>query len=134
MPKNTDGWDSYNVNGLTVATAWVNNGDDCFSPKPNTSNILVTNIYCNGSHGISMGSIGQYPGIKDIIENAWIENVTMLNAQNGARLKSWAGEDVGYGYIRNITYKNFYSKNVDWPIVLDSCYFDVNEVCFFANL
>ena len=121
------------MDGLTVATAWVNNGDDCFSPKPNTSNILVTNIYCNGSHGISMGSIGQYPGVKDFIENAWIENVTMLNAQNGARLKSWAGENVGYGYIRNVTYKNFYSENVDWPIVLEACYFDVNEVCYFAS-
>jgi sulfur relay (sulfurtransferase) complex TusBCD TusD component (DsrE family) len=28
-----------------------------------------------------MGSIGQYPGVKDYIYNAWIENVTMLNAQ-----------------------------------------------------
>jgi len=80
-----------------------------------------------------MGSIGQYPGVKDFIENAWIENVTMLNAQNGARLKSWAGENVGYGYIRNVTYKNFYSENVDWPIVLEACYFDVNEVCYFAS-
>jgi len=126
LPKNTDGWDSYNVDGLTVRNAWVNIGDDCFSPKPNTSNILVENIYCNGTHGISMGSIGQYPGVKDIIENAWIENVTMLNAQNGARLKSWAGPNVGYGYIKNITYKNFYNYNVDWPIVLDACYFNVN--------
>lgn len=64
-----------------MRNAWINIGDDCFSPKPNTSNILVTNIYCNGTHGISMGSIGQYAGVKDIIENAWIENVTMLNAQ-----------------------------------------------------
>jgi hypothetical protein len=69
------------VDGLTVRDAWVNIGDDCFSPKPNTSNILVTNIYCNGTHGISMGSIGQYSGVKDYIYNAYIENVTMLNAQ-----------------------------------------------------
>jgi galacturan 1,4-alpha-galacturonidase len=81
LPKNTDGWDSYNVDGLTVRDAWVNIGDDCFSPKPNTSNILVENIYCNGTHGISMGSIGQYAGVKDYIYNAHIENVTMLNAQ-----------------------------------------------------
>ncbi|KAF8864013.1 pectin lyase-like protein [Acephala macrosclerotiorum] len=126
LPKNTDGWDSYNVDGLTVRDAWVNIGDDCFSPKPNTSNILVTNIYCNGTHGISMGSIGQSAGVKDYIYNAHIENVTMLNAQNGARLKAWAGPNVGYGYISNITYKNFYNFNVDWPIVLDACYFNFN--------
>ena len=46
-----------------------------------------------------MGSIGQYPGVLDYIENAYIRNVTMLNAENGARLKSWAGEDVGYGIV-----------------------------------
>jgi galacturan 1,4-alpha-galacturonidase len=28
-----------------------------------------------------MGSIGQYSGVQDIIENAWIENVTLLNGQ-----------------------------------------------------
>lgn len=81
LPKNTDGWDSYNVDGLTVRNAWVNIGDDCFSPKPNTSNIFVSNIYCNGTHGISMGSIGQYKGVKDYIENAYVENVIMLNAE-----------------------------------------------------
>ncbi|KAH8596490.1 pectin lyase fold/virulence factor [Bisporella sp. PMI_857] len=126
LPKNTDGWDSYNVDGLTVRDSWVNIGDDCFSPKPNTSNILVSNIYCNGTHGVSMGSIGQYAGVKDYIENAYIEDVIMLNAENGARLKGWAGPNVGYGYIKNITFKNFYNYNVDWPIVLDACYFNVN--------
>lgn len=93
-----------------------------------------------------MGSIGQYPGVKDYIENAYIEDVIMLNAQvclsvsytkvraklmhlqNGARLKGWAGPNVGYGYIKNITFKNFYNYNVDWPIVLDACYFNVNTV------
>lgn len=67
-----------------------------------------------------MGSIGQYPGVKDIIENAYIEKVIMLNAQNGARLKSWAGPNVGYGYIKNVTFKDFYVYNTDWPIVLVS--------------
>lgn len=81
LPKNTDGWDSYNVDGLTVTDAWVNIGDDCFSPKPNTTNIYVENLYCNGTHGVSMGSIGQYPGVKDYISNAVVKNVVMLNAE-----------------------------------------------------
>lgn len=32
-----------------------------------------------------MGSLGQYPGIVDIIEDSWFENITMLHASNGAR-------------------------------------------------
>jgi galacturan 1,4-alpha-galacturonidase len=66
-----------------------------------------------------MGSIGQYPGVKDYISNAWIENVTLLNGENGARLKAWAGPNVGYGYIDNITYKDIHIENTDHPVVLD---------------
>jgi galacturan 1,4-alpha-galacturonidase len=77
-----------------------------------------------------MGSIGQYAGVKDFISNAWIENVTLLNGQNGARLKAWAGPTAGYGYISNITYKDIHIENTDNPVVLDQCYFNINAtVC-----
>jgi len=132
LPKNTDGFDSLNVDGLTVTNTRVNVGDDCFSPKPNTTNILVRNLWCNGTHGVSMGSIGQYPGVKDYISNAWIENVTLLNGENGARLKAWAGPNVGYGYIDNITYKDIHIENTDAPVVLDQCYFNINETACAA--
>lgn len=81
LPKNTDGFDTLNVNGLSVTNTRVDIGDDCFSPKPNTTNIFVQNLWCNNTHGVSMGSIGQYSGVEDIIENAYIENVTLLNGQ-----------------------------------------------------
>lgn len=45
---NSDFFDSLNLDGLTVERAWVNNDDDCFSPKANTSNIYVNQMYCNG--------------------------------------------------------------------------------------
>lgn len=93
-----------------------------------------------------MGSIGQYAGVQDIIEHAYIENVTLLNGQvgtqlgnpshlntnltdliqNGARLKAWAGQNVGYGRINNITYRNIHIENTDKPLVLDQCYFNIN--------
>jgi len=133
LPKNTDGFDSLNVAGLTVLNTRVNVGDDCFSPKPNTSDILVRNLWCNGTHGVSMGSIGQYPGVLDYIADAHIENVTLLNGENGARLKAWAGPDVGYGYIRNITYKDIHVENTDNPIVLDQCYFNINSTVCAEN-
>lgn len=81
MPKNSDGFDSLNVDGLRVTNTRVNVGDGCFSPKPNTTNIFVQNLWCNGTHGVSMGSIGLYPGVLGIIEHAYIENVTLLNGQ-----------------------------------------------------
>ncbi|KAJ5995888.1 hypothetical protein N7481_002865 [Penicillium waksmanii] len=126
LPKNTDGFDSLNVDGLSVTNTRIDIGDDCFSPKPNTSNIFVQNLWCNNTHGVSMGSIGQYAGQMDYIENAHIENVTLLNGQNGARLKAWAGQNVGYGRINNITYRNIHIENTDAPVVMDQCYFNIN--------
>ncbi|KAJ3040393.1 hypothetical protein HDV00_010947 [Rhizophlyctis rosea] len=133
LPKNTDGFDTYNVDGLTVLNTNVDIGDDCFSPKPNTTNHLAFGLTGNpksyttptGTHGVSMGSIGQYAGVKDIIENVFVEDVYLSHGQNGARLKSWGGIGHGYGYINNITFKNFQMIDTDSPIVIDSCYFNI---------
>ncbi|KAL1862836.1 hypothetical protein Daus18300_008333 [Diaporthe australafricana] len=126
LPKNTDFFDSLNVKHLTVERTWVNIGDDCFSPKSNATDVHVDTMYCNGTHGQSMGSIGQYAGEKSIIEDVVIENIWMLNGQFGARLKSWAGPNVGYGYINNVTFRNFWNANNEYAAYLDSCYFNIN--------
>lgn len=43
----------------------------------------------------------------------------MADASNGARIKAWAGPNVGSGIVRNITFTNFVVDNVDNPIVID---------------
>lgn len=53
---------------------------DCVSFKPNSTNILVQNMWCNGSHGISVGSLGQYVGQFDIVENIYVFNTSLHNA------------------------------------------------------
>lgn len=46
-------------------------------------------------------------------------NVRMSNAQNGARIKCWAGPGVGGGIVRNITFEHFVESNVDNPLIID---------------
>lgn len=72
MAKNTDGFDTYRSENVVIQNCVVNNGDDCVSFKPNSTEILVQNLWCNGSHGISVGSLGQYPGEVDIVENVYV--------------------------------------------------------------
>ncbi|KAK1768140.1 exo-polygalacturonase [Phialemonium atrogriseum] len=127
LPKNTDFFDSLNVEHVTVERAWVNIGDDCFSPKSNATDLHVDTMYCNGTHGQSMGSIGQYDGEKSFIRDVVVENVWMLNGQHGARLKTWAGQGVGYGFIDNITFRNFWNANNEYSAFLDACYFNINS-------
>ncbi|KAL2007439.1 hypothetical protein VTN00DRAFT_8877 [Thermoascus crustaceus] len=130
--KNTDGWDTYRSDNIVIQDSVINNGDDCVAFKPNSSNILVQNLHCNGSHGISVGSLGQYKGETDIVENVFVYNVSMFNASDGARIKVWSGvasamsEDLqgggGSGSVRNITYDTMRIDNVDWAIELTQCY------------
>lgn len=52
-----------------------------------------------------MGSLGQYAGEKSFVQDVLIENVWLLNGDNGARIKTWAGPDVGYGFVDNVTFR-----------------------------
>lgn len=42
--------------------------------------MLIQNMKCTGSHGISVGSLGQYPGAYDIVENIYVYNTSLINA------------------------------------------------------
>ncbi|ORY67773.1 pectin lyase fold/virulence factor [Pseudomassariella vexata] len=130
--KNTDGWDTYRSNSVTIQNSVINNGDDCVSFKPNSTNILVQSLFCNGSHGISVGSLGQYVGEYDIVEHVFVSNISMHNASDGARIKIWPNTasavsgDLqgggGDGRVNNITYTDFFIDNVDYAIEVDQCY------------
>ncbi|KZV88954.1 pectin lyase-like protein, partial [Exidia glandulosa HHB12029] len=128
-PKNTDGWDLYRSSNVVIQNSNIVNNDDCVSFKPNVTNILVSNLTCDGSHGISVGSLGQYPQFFDIAENIVVRDVSISNAQNGARIKVWAGPGVGSGRVNNVTYENVVVNNVDNPLIFDQCYMTSAEVC-----
>ncbi|KAF7357457.1 Protein kinase domain-containing protein [Mycena sanguinolenta] len=122
--SNTDGWDIYRSDTVVISNSVINNGDDCVSFKVSlhTTNVLVANLNCTGSHGISVGSLGQFAGVFDIVENVTATNIRMSNAENGARIKAFAGSGVGSGMVNNITFSGFIESAVDNPVVIDQCY------------
>ncbi|KAM5349196.1 hypothetical protein ACJ41O_009019 [Fusarium nematophilum] len=131
IPKNTDFMNTMNTSTVRIERTWVNIDDDCFSPKPNSSDLYVNTMYCNGTHGQSMGSLGQYKGEVSNVHDVHIENVWMMNGDySGARIKVWAGPETGTGYVNNVTFKNFWIARMDYGIFLDSCYFNISaEQC-----
>ncbi|KAI9046081.1 extracellular exo-polygalacturonase-like protein [Aspergillus affinis] len=139
--KNTDGWDTYRSTRITIQNSTVNNGDDCVSFKPNSTDITVRNMHCNGTHGISVGSLGQYPSRVDYVENIHVFNVSMYNSSEGARIKVWPDSyseksssltgGGGRGLVRNVTYDTMWLDNVDYGLTITQCYGqDDEEECF----
>ncbi|OCL05527.1 glycoside hydrolase family 28 protein [Glonium stellatum] len=132
VAKNTDGWDTYRSSNIVIQNSNINNGDDCVSFKPNSTDIIVQNLICNGSHGISVGSLGQYLGEVDIVKNIYVYNISMSNASDGARIKVWPGVPSalsgdlqgggGTGAVSNVTYDTMKITNVDYAIEITQCY------------
>ncbi|KAH6703866.1 exopolygalacturonase [Verticillium dahliae] len=105
-PANTGFFNSLNVRDVSIERVWVDVGDDCFSPKSNGTNIHVNHMYCNGTHGQSLGSLGEHRGVMSFVEDVVIENVWMLNGGHGSRIKVWAGPTAGHGYVNNVTFRS----------------------------
>ncbi|KAI0131594.1 glycoside hydrolase family 28 protein [Hypoxylon sp. NC0597] len=134
---NSDGWDTYRSDHVVIQDSFIHNTDDCVSFKPNSTDVVIQNLECIGSHGISIGSIGQYPNETDIVENLYIYNISMANASDFARIKVWPGIQTnfqtnlagggGTGHVRNVTYDLLHSINNDRAITITQCYGQSNK-------
>ncbi|KAJ3208607.1 hypothetical protein HDU82_002206 [Entophlyctis luteolus] len=139
--KNTDGWDTYKSDNVVIQNSVISNGDDCVSFKPGSTNMVVQGLSCTGSHGVSVGSLGQYIGSNDIVENIYVYNIYMANAENGARIKVWpgatggTGTGGGTGQVQNVTYDTFTVSNISKKsdIVLTQCYNESDLTACNAN-
>jgi polygalacturonase len=54
---NSDGFDVSTTNNAIITNNFVHNQDDCVAITSG-NNITVSNMYCYGGHGLSIGSVG----------------------------------------------------------------------------
>ncbi|CCO27515.1 hypothetical protein BN14_01495 [Rhizoctonia solani AG-1 IB] len=121
FPFNTDGFSAGGTN-LLYENNHVVNGDDCITVGSGSNGIHFRNNYCEGGHGMSIGSLGSGGSVASV-QNVLFENVVMKNELYGARFKSWTG---GNGVARNITWRNIVLENVPFPIFVTQNYWDQN--------
>lgn len=91
----------------------VDSGDDDISAKANATNILIQDSVFHGGLGVAIGSIGQYAGAFERIENVrlllfgrsepiltsfqvTVERVSFLNTRYTGYVKTWTGVPQGY--------------------------------------
>ncbi|KAF9025805.1 pectin lyase-like protein [Hymenopellis radicata] len=121
FPFNTDGFSAGGTDMLFEDNHIVN-GDDCITVGSGSKNIHFRNSYCEGGHGLSIGSLGKNGAVADV-QNVLIENVVMKDELYAARFKSWTG---GNGVARNITWRNIKFIDVPFPIYVTQNYWDQN--------
>jgi galacturan 1,4-alpha-galacturonidase len=90
----------------------VDNGDDAIALKANSTNILVEDCVFRRGQGMALGSIGQFPGHYETIENVLVRNLTLIGTKYAGYVKTWTGVQKGVppngggggtGMIRNIS-------------------------------
>ena len=127
---NTDGADTIYANNITFRGWSVTNGDDSISQKANSTNILMEDCDFYEGLGVAIGSIGQYNGVYETIENVTAQNIRFYNTRNTARVKTWTGVQKGYppnggggglGYTSNLYFTNFTATNVSLPWGVSQC-------------
>ena len=108
---NTDGVDTIHSDHITFSKWVVDNGDDSIALKGNSTNISVLDCRFYHGQGIAIGSLGQYNGDHEVIENFYARNITLHDTTYVIYLKTWGGVQNGYppnggggglGYAKNI--------------------------------
>lgn len=127
---NTDGVDTIYANNITFLQWTVESGDDSISMKQNSTNIYMANNTFVRGLAYAMGSIGQYEGQVNVIENITAVDTICINTAFAGRVKTWTGRTTGsppngggggLGWARNISFTNFTLKNVNMPWYITQC-------------
>lgn len=82
---NSDGFDLSGNTNVVLSDSRVINQDDCVAVTSG-DHITVSNMYCSGGHGLSIGSVGGKSN--NNVTNIIFENSQVINSQNGARIKT----------------------------------------------
>ncbi|BCR96264.1 glycoside hydrolase family 28 protein [Aspergillus luchuensis] len=114
---NTDAFDIGQSTYITIDGATVYNQDDCLAINSG-EHITFTNGYCDGGHGLSIGSIG---GRSDnTVNDVTISNSKVLNSQNGVRIKTIYGKT---GTVENVKFEDITLSDISkYGIVVEQDY------------
>ena len=84
----------------------VFNQDDCVA-LTSGENVVIGNFYCDGGHGLSIGSVGGKSN--NTVENIVFRDSIVVNSQNGCRIKANSNTT---GSVDAVTYENIVMHNI----------------------
>ncbi|CAD6582366.1 MAG: hypothetical protein TREMPRED_003267, partial [Tremellales sp. Tagirdzhanova-0007] len=133
---NTDGFDLYRSSDIVFKDWVVESGDDCGAIKGNSTNVFIEDFTCLGGNGFAIGTLGQYAGVNDYVENVYIKDLvaqqidprTQPNMRGGIYFKTYVGVNIppgppttgggGGGAVTNLTVQNLNINNGSYAVHL----------------
>lgn len=109
--SNTDGADTIYARNITFLRWDVDNGDDGIAAKANSSEIYIYDSIFRRGQGLAIGSIGQFPGVFEFVENVYARNISFSKTRWAMYIKTWTGVEQGFppnggggglGFAKNI--------------------------------
>lgn len=126
--KNTDGFDIGASSNVVISNVSVTKDDDCVAFKPGANGVIVTDITCTGSHGLSVGSLGK--SSDDTVKNVNVSRATMVNCTKAAGIKTYpSGGNHGQSSVSNVTWSGVVVEGCDYAIQIQSCYGEDGSYC-----
>jgi galacturan 1,4-alpha-galacturonidase len=122
-PKNTDGIDIGPASYVTVSDVTITNNDDCVVFKPGANFVEVYRVTCYGSHGLSVGSLGNGIGSNDTVMNVYVKDALMVNSTKAAGIKLYpSGPLHGSATVVNVTWDSIVCKGCEYAAQVQGCY------------
>ncbi|KAI9363482.1 pectin lyase fold/virulence factor [Zopfochytrium polystomum] len=99
-------------NNCHVQNIEVTNRDECVCVKSPSSYLLIEDIFCNQSGGMSMGSYNQ----STAVANVHMRNIVSYYSTQFLMIKTYPN---GNGYVKNCTFENFSGFTSAYALLVD---------------
>lgn len=118
----TDGIDLTCNDNCYIHDCEVTNRDECVSVKSPSTNVLIEDMYCNHSGGMSIGSLSA--DIAAGVTGPQVSNITMRNIYSFQctqmlMIKTYPGGSGAEGYVKDSFFENFWSYDSTYGLDID---------------
>ncbi|TVY13083.1 putative rhamnogalacturonase A, partial [Lachnellula arida] len=105
----TDGIDIICDDNCWLHNIEVTNRDECISVKTPSNNILIEEVYCNQSGGMSIGSLTADAGEEAAVSNITMRNIYVYQCTQMLMIKTFPGGTGSVGYVKDSLFENFWA-------------------------
>ncbi|KAN0092144.1 carbohydrate-binding module family 1 protein [Hyaloscypha variabilis] len=118
----TDGVDLICTDNCYLHDIEVTNRDECISVKSPSQNVLIEDIYCNQSGGMSIGSLTADDVTADTeaaVSNITMRNIYVYQCTQMLMIKTFPGGTGATGYVKDSVFENFWAYDTTYGLDID---------------